>query len=121
MHTGMKNVDDLILRFGVMRVPGRDLFQHVLSLCGSDIKANTMKLPFCFYRVITSLPPNRQLLLHQFYLPHKKARLASFLIDEEGKIVEQVYFQRDRKYVLACRKLQLLVSNNYEKPMLSAA
>ena len=121
MNTGLKTIDNLIERFGISVGEGHDAFQQVLDLYGGDSRATTMKLPFCFYQIIANLPVNRRLSLHQFYLPHRKARLASFLIDENGQIIEQVYYQRDRKYVKACKKLQSLVQCHYLKGWATAA
>ncbi|GGF81547.1 hypothetical protein [Alteromonas lipolytica] len=121
MQTGLKTIDNLVQRFGISVGEGHDAFQQVLKLSGGDSRAMTMKLPFCFYQIIANLPVSRRLSLHQFYLPHRKARLASFLIDEKGRIVEQVYYQRDSKYVQACKKLQGLVQQSYLKDWAAAA
>lgn len=121
MNTGLKTIDNLIERFGISVGEGHDAFQQVIDLYGGDSRAVSLKLPFCFYQIIANLPVNRRLSLHQFYLPHRKARLASFLIDESGHIIEQVYYQRDSKYVKACKKLQSLVQQNYLRNWVAAA
>lgn len=121
MNTGLKTIDNLIERYGIVKSEGHDDFQQVVTMFGGDSRAATMKLPFCFYQIIANLPVSRRLSLHQFYLPHRKVRLASFLIGENGHIIEQVYYQRDSKYVKACKKLQMLVQRDYLKEWATAA
>ncbi|MDC8831211.1 hypothetical protein [Alteromonas gilva] len=121
MQTGLKTIDSLIERFGICAGETHDAFQNVLCLHGGDKRAVALKLPFCFYHKLAHLPKSRMITLHQFYLPHRKARLASFLIDERGQVIEQVYYQRDSKYVKACKKLQSLVQHVYCHKQVSAA
>ncbi|NVK56167.1 MAG: hypothetical protein HWE26_11155 [Alteromonadaceae bacterium] len=121
METGLKTIDSLIARFGVRADEYHDAFQNVLLLHGGDKRAVALKLPFCFYQKLSNLPKSRMITLHQFYLPHRKARLASFLIDERGQVIEQVYYQRDSKYVKACKKLQMLVQQTYWRKQVNAA
>lgn len=113
MNTGLKTIDDLILRHGIKTDESQDTFQQVMCWSGNDPRAAHYKLPFCFYQLITNLPTTQSVTLHHFYLPHRKARLASFLINAQGKIIEQVFYQRDAKYVKASKKLQALVQRAY--------
>ena len=121
MQTGLKTIDGLIERFGISAAETHDAFQHVLCLQGGDKRAIALKLPFCFYQKLSSLPKSRMITLHQFYLPHRKARLASFLINEHGQVIEQVYYQRDAKHVKACKKLQSFVEQFYCHKVATAA
>lgn len=113
MNTGLKTIDELILRHGIKTAESQDTFQQVMKWSGNDPRAAHYKLPFCFYQLITNLPATQNVILHHFYLPHRKARLASFLINSQGKIIEQVFYQRDAKYVKASKKLQAMVQRAY--------
>ncbi|RDV27383.1 hypothetical protein DXV75_04960 [Alteromonas aestuariivivens] len=110
MDTGLKTLDKLIEQHGIRVMEGQDELQSVVYLQGGDRRAVSMKLPFCFYRVIMSKPVSSVIKLHQVYLPYRRARLASFLVDEKGRVMEQVYYQRDSRYVRACRSIQKLVA-----------
>lgn len=121
MNTGLKTIDDLIQRFGIKTNESQDTFQQVMAWSGNDPRAAYFKLPFCFYQLITTMPATKNVTLHHFYLPHRKARLASFLIDANGKIIEQVFYQRDVKYVNACKKLQVMVQRAYSTSINIAA
>lgn len=109
MKTGLKTVDSLIEHYGIRVQEGKDASQALMALRGGDMRINAMRLPYCIVQKIMGLPAHRMLKLHQWYLPHKKAKLAAFLIDEKGSIIEQVYYQRDAKHVHACRKVQQFV------------
>jgi len=104
MTTGVKAVDQLIDRFGILSGPGEDQFQRFSYLFGGDKRANT--LPFCMYQKVMSAPVSRRFAVHHFYLPHKKCKLASFLFNEKGELIEQVYFTKMSRMVNVCRKLQ---------------
>ncbi len=89
MNTGLKTVDNLIRTFGIRIRNGADKSQSLVTLSSADERLASMRIPFCMMQKILSLPQNRSLRFHQWYLPHKGAKLACFLIDEEGRIVEQ--------------------------------
>jgi hypothetical protein len=42
-------------------------------------------------------------------MPGNKGKLASFLFNEKGQLIEQVYYQKVARWVQVCRKLQQLV------------
>lgn len=105
--TGHKAIDQLIQRYGVMLSPGEDSFQRFLYLTGGDKKAN--HLPFCMFQKVMEKPLSYQFTVHHFYLPNKKGRLASFLFDEKGVLVEQVYYVKLARLIQVCKKLQRLV------------
>ena len=104
MATGVKAVDQLIEQFGILSSPGEDKFQRYFYLYGGDVRANT--LPFCMYQKVMNAPVSRRFSVHHFYLPHKKCKLASFLFNEKGELVEQVYYAKVARMVVVCRKLQ---------------
>lgn len=107
MTTGVKAVDQLIEKFGILSSPGQDQFQRLTSLFGGDKRANT--LPFCMYQKVMSAPVSQRFTVHQFYLPYKKSKLASFLFNEKGELIEQVYFTKMSRMVNVCRKLQRIL------------
>ena len=115
MNTGLKTIDNLIHSFGVRTEEGEDKSQSLTTFCGGDFRVNTVKMPFCIMQKILQTPQEKQLRLLQWFLPHKQARLASFLIDESGAVIEQVYFQRDARHVEACRRIQKMVSRTYRQ------
>ena len=75
MTTGVKAVDQLIEKFGILSSPGQDKFQR----------------------------------LTHFYLPYKNCKLASFMFNEKGELIEQVYFTKMSRMVNVCRKLQRIL------------
>lgn len=109
MNTGIKMLDKLITQHGIRTQAGSDGFQTITVLHGGDKRAVSMGLPYCFYQRIMAMPVSHTVKLHQVFLPYRQARLASFLVDHKGHIVEQVYYQRDAKNVKACRKVQQMV------------
>ncbi|WP_421134513.1 hypothetical protein [Alteromonas sp. A079] len=113
MQTGIKAVDQLIEKHGLLRAPGQDAFQRRLQLVGGDKRAEF--LPFCMYQKVMYAPMSKHFTVHHFYLPARNAKLASFLFDEKGQLIEQVYYQKVAKMVNVCRKLhQLLVKQTHE-------
>lgn len=113
--TGIKALDKLLKDFGFLAEEGKDEFQRVTRYQGKDEKLATAKMPFCFYRLLESMPEGRSFRLHSFYLPYKKQRLAAFLVDEQGHIVEKVFYQRDRLYVEACHKVAAKLCSFYQQ------
>jgi hypothetical protein len=114
METGIKALDKLISQYGLSFQLGHDEFQRVVSFRGGDERAKLLKLPFCFYQIISHLAVTKQVTLHHFYLPYRGARLASYLIDEQGVVLEQVYYLREAKYIKACRKIKLALERQYQ-------
>ena len=107
MQTGIKAVDQLISKHSIMADLGADTFQRRTRLTGGDERANA--LPFCMYQKVAHAPLSKQFTVHHFYMPSNKGKLASFLFDEKGQLIEQVYYQKVARWVQVCRKLQQLV------------
>ena len=107
MQTGIKAVDQLISKHGIMAEFGSDTFQRRSRLTGGDERANG--LPFCMYQKVVYAPLSHQFTVHHFYMPGSKGKLASFLFNEKGQLIEQVYYQKVARWVKVCRKLQQLV------------
>lgn len=108
MKTGVKAVDQLIEEFGILTKPGNDPFQRLMHLFGGDKRADT--LPFCMYNKVMGAPVSRRFTVHHFYLPYKNCKLASFMFNEKGELIEQVYFTKMSRMVNVCRKLQQIVT-----------
>lgn len=120
MTTGIKAIDNLIIRYGLYNAEGKDPFQSVTRLHGGDTRAATLKLPWCMFQKVMQRPVSAQLTYHQYYLPHRKQRLASFLVDEKGEIIEQVFYLRDGKGVKACRKIQAMLQVACKQQVMAA-
>ncbi|GGW95543.1 hypothetical protein [Alteromonas halophila] len=120
MTTGIKSIDKLIASYGLTTHAGKDAFQSVIRLRGGDAKARTLKLPWCMYQKVMQKPVSSALTYYQYFLPHRQHRLASFLVDEKGNIVEQVYYLRDGRGVKACKKLQVMLQTMCKAQLLAA-
>ncbi|WP_218397184.1 hypothetical protein [Alteromonas lipotrueae] len=107
MTTGVKAVDQLIEKFGILSSPGQDKFQRLTHLFGGDKRADS--LPFCMYQKVMGAPVSRRFTVHHFYLPYKNCKLASFMFNEKGELIEQVYFTKMSRMVNVCRKLQRML------------
>ena len=107
VQTGIKAVDQLVAKHGILADFGADSFQRRLRLSGGDERANA--LPFCMYQKVVYAPLSQFFTVHHFYMPGNKGKLASFLFDEKGTLIEQVYYQKVARWVKVCRKLQQLV------------
>ncbi|BFT30495.1 hypothetical protein D210916BOD24_16710 [Alteromonas sp. D210916BOD_24] len=104
MQTGIKGVDQLIAKHGIKVDVGFDDFQRRSRLTGGDERAQA--LPFCMYQKVMNAPLSRMFTVHHFYMPDHKGKLASFLFNEKGELIEQVYYQKVARWVNVCRKLQ---------------
>ncbi|MCU7554012.1 hypothetical protein OCL06_05310 [Alteromonas sp. ASW11-19] len=113
MDTGIKKLDKLFSEHGVLTDSGTNGFQSVTALRNADPKMLTMKLPYCMYQRVMALKSGQILHYHHFYLKYRQARLASYLITPDGKIVEQVDYQRDSKSVQACKKIAGYLTEAY--------
>ncbi|MEC8374878.1 MAG: hypothetical protein VX078_08730 [Pseudomonadota bacterium] len=118
MQTGIKAVDQLLAKHGIMGEEGYDQFQRRARLTGGDSRANM--LPFCMYQKVAYAPLSQSFTVHHFYMPGNKGKLASFLFDEKGALIEQVYYQKVSRWVQVCRKLQQLVQSTQHDMHLAA-
>lgn len=115
MNTGVKAIDKLIATNGLQTDYVDNAFQRVMVLHGADGRIATWKLPWCMYNKIMAYSAGERLFLHVFYLPYRKARLASFLVDERGNVIEQVDYLRERKMVEAIQKLRRMLEMQYQQ------
>lgn len=106
MKTGMATLDNAINKFGLTHEPINNEFQSVTQCFGGETPAlNSVNLPFCINQFLYNAPLYSQWLLYCFELPKANKKLACFITDMEGNIVERVYYQNSRKYYDACDKL----------------
>ena len=106
MQLGIQALDKLVSKLGLQTQPCNNEFQRV-DICfgGAQPQVGDCKLPFCIAKAIFQAPMYSSLWLHQVWLAGKEKPLACFLIDENGDVVERVYYQNTRKYYDACDKL----------------
>ena len=106
MQTGIQTLDKLIEKIGLRTHPCDNDLQQV-DLCYGGVQPQLVdtKLPFCIARAIFRAPMYSTLRLHQLWLAGRSKPLACFLVDENGDIVERVYYQNGRKYYDACDKV----------------
>ena len=105
MNTGIKALDTVIQRWGISAEEVSNAFQTSTHLTGRDPRALRMGLPHCIIQEIGRHKHAENLSLHQFYLPHRKAKLACFVTDMQGKVLERVYYGHERKYWRASEKV----------------
>lgn len=105
--SGLKSVDNLIEKYGVSAFNEDNPFikRKPLSL----INACEKGMPFCFYLKLKHLSQGEQLWCFTAYLPTKKQKLAMYLVDQSNSVIEQVYYPRDRKGIVACEKIRKLL------------
>tara|TARA_Y100000780_G_scaffold142091_1_gene128352 strand:+ start:105 stop:443 length:339 start_codon:yes stop_codon:yes gene_type:complete len=111
MQTGIKAVDQLISKHGIMAEFGSDTFQRRSRLTGGAERANG--LPFCMYQKVVHAPLSHQFTVHHFYMPGNKGKLASFLFNEKGQLIEQVYYQKVARWVGSVQKITAASTNAY--------
>ena len=112
MKTGMATIDNAIAKFGLTHQPIENEFQSVVQCFGGETPAlRSVNLPFCINQFLFNAPLYSQWLLHQFELPKTNKKLACFITDLNGNVVERVYYQNSRKYYDACDKLVNRVSS----------
>ncbi len=121
MTSGVKAVDNLIEKYGFLTKEGKNPFQTVMTLFGQDDRLTSMKMPYCFFRILSDAKLSEKFSMHHLYLPHRKARLASFLVNSAGDICEQVYYVRDAKGVKVCKKVQQMLASRIQNRDLFAA
>ena len=107
----LKSVDQLIEKYGVSAFSTDTPFIRRRLLTNEH--AYEVGMPFCFHQKLNALKQGISLWCFTAYLPHKKQRLAMYLVNERnGEIVEQVYYPRDSKGVKACEKVKNLLSSS---------
>ena len=122
MQTGIQALDKMISKIGLRTDNCDNEFQRI-DRCfgGSQPQLCDKKLPFCIAKAIFQAPMYSRLWLHQIWLAGKEKPLACFLIDEQGVVVERVYYLNARKYYTACDKLINQVQRLYTQQHSKAA
>lgn len=110
MNTGIKALDTVINRWGINGHEADNAFQVATYVSGRDPRVLKMNLPHCIIQEIGRHKPITGLILHQFFVPHKKGKLACFVTDLRGKVLERVYYGHDRKYWKASEKVAAALS-----------
>lgn len=107
METGIKQLDRYVSRLGITQDPVNNQLQKGFRIYANDPRLRSLMLPYCMHRLCLELRGSESLILHTFYLPYRpsRTRLASFLLDEQGNIIEQVYFQRQFRYINASKAI----------------
>jgi hypothetical protein len=106
MQTGIQLIDKAISKYGLVLEPCKNAFQQV-DRCfgGSQPQYPGKTLPFCIAKAIFQSPMYSVLYLHYLTVPGKDKPLACYLVDENGRVIERVYYQNSRKYYDAFDKL----------------
>jgi hypothetical protein len=111
-NTGLKSIDQLVTRYGINLSDAETLladnaFQKSLVLYGQDQRLDYMKLPPCMYMIISAASIEERFTIHRFYLPYKNGiRFATYLLNEEGDVIESVCYQRNAKYLAAFKVIR---------------
>ena len=113
---GLSLIDSLVEKHGLHSEQVSNPFQTVQACVGGSVPSlKGMSLPFCINRFLYQAPLYSRWMLHQLWLPKSRKPLACFLVDQNGKVVERVYYQNGRKYYDACDKLLQHVERLYER------
>ncbi|MFQ3251346.1 MAG: hypothetical protein ACI9O6_003193 [Glaciecola sp.] len=119
LETGIKSIDHLVQRYSInFNIDEGQLadnaFQKSLVLYGQDQRLDYFNLPPCMYMIIAAASAEEKFIVHRFYLPYKNGvRFATYLLNEEGEIVESVSYQRNVKYLQAFKiiRKQIALAN----------
>jgi hypothetical protein len=109
---GLKSVEQLIEKYGVSAFADDTPFLKRRRVTLGDAMQKGM--PFCFFRRLQMLSPEDAAWCFIAYLPNKKQRMAMYLVDKDNNLIEQVYYLRDRKGVVACEKVQRLLEQSLQ-------
>lgn len=125
--TGIKSIDHLIQRYSISFSVGEgqladNSFQKSLVLYGQDQRLDYVNLPPCMYMIISAAAPNEMFVIHRFYLPYKNGvRFATYLLNEDGEVIESVSYQRNVKYLQAFKIIRRKISQAHQLPQTMAA
>lgn len=115
MNTGIKQLDRLIAKHGVSTGLTHNDFQSSVRLYHNDHRLNTLRLPYCQYRIVEELREGEHLTLHRFYLAYNEntPRLAFFLIDANNEVVDKVFFLKHNRYKVAAHAIGKLLRTQH--------
>ncbi|AEP29347.1 hypothetical protein [Brumicola nitratireducens] len=112
VSSGIKSIDQLIQRYGVClnsreNQLADNAFQKSLVLYGQDQRLDYVNLPPCMYITIAEADADTKFVIHRLYLPYKNGvRFATYLLNEDGDIIESVCYQRNSKYLQAFKVIR---------------
>jgi hypothetical protein len=107
VSSGIKSIDQLVQRYSVCLKSAEgqladNAFQKSLVLYGQDQRLDYVNLPPCIYMIIADADAETKFTIHRFYLPYKSGvRFATYLLNDDGDVVESVCYQRNSKYLQA--------------------
>ncbi len=116
VSSGIKSIDQLIQRYGIClnsaeNRPADNAFQKSLVLYGQDQRLDYANLPPCIYMIIAEADAETKYIIHRLYLPYKSGvRFATYLLNENGDVVESVCYQRNSKYLQAFKVIRKHIS-----------
>ena len=87
----------------------------------NDPRLKYLRMPHCFLQKIAGLDDEGHLTVIRFYLADKRKFLCAFMIDQDGQIIERVYYQREQRFVKASRVKECYVTAALNKWMPVAA
>jgi hypothetical protein len=107
MYTGIKQLDNLIAKYGITSDPTHNAFQSSMRLFCNDPRLTALRLPYCMHKVVEGLQHGGSITLHRFYLAYsdKSPRLAFFMVGDNGTIIEKVVFLKHHRYQQASKAL----------------
>tara|TARA_R110002124_G_scaffold202007_1_gene368539 strand:- start:161 stop:658 length:498 start_codon:yes stop_codon:yes gene_type:complete len=112
VSSGIKSLDQLIQRYGIYLNSAENqladnAFQKSLVLYGQDQRLDYVNLPPCMYMIIAEADADTKFTIHRLYLPYKNGvRFATYLLNENGDVVESVCYQRNSKYLQAFKVIR---------------
>ncbi|MGJ8674541.1 MAG: hypothetical protein ACSHWP_01210 [Pseudoalteromonas sp.] len=112
VSSGIKSIDQLIQRYGICLSSAENqiadnAFQKSLVLYGQDQRLDYVNLPPCMYMIIAEADAETKFIIHRLYLPYKNGvRFATYLLNENGDLVESVCYQRNSKYLQAFKVIR---------------
>ena len=120
MKTGIKALDVTIDKHHIAVLEHSDNdFQKAIEITPL-ISLNSLKVPYCMVQIIRNeRNANQRFTIHRFHLPYNyNKKFADFLVDETGRLVEQVCYIKTSKYQRAFNviKNHYLAQTNMVKP-----
>jgi hypothetical protein len=112
ISTGIKSIDLLVKRYCVSLNSDEseladNAFQKSLILYGQEQRLDYVNLPPCIYMIIAEANAQTKFVIHRLYLPYKNGvRFATYLLNEDGDVIESVCYQRNSKYLRAFKVIR---------------
>lgn len=112
ISTGIKSIDLLVQRYYVCLNSDENqladnAFQKSLILYGQDQRLDYVNLPPCMYMIIAEADAETKFIVQRLYLPYKNGvRFATYLLNDDGNVVESVCYQRNSKYLRAFKVIR---------------